>query len=203
MNIHISIYIYGMHISWSMVISLDFEFPVHRRQWKWPRKLFAVLGNLVSWCDLGTYWNPRVGDVTGKFGGGIGLVGCYVILISYWKLYGCFFCQDLWMSNMWYWSVVSSWSVWSAGSVIRVFDGQPKHSSQCLRPHIETNTSWILLYDVWTAAWQPWQTCSDKANDSGDRQSQITALQVGWWKVNSTFHPVTNGLMPFESCQLE
>ena len=45
--------------------------------------------------------------------------------------------------------------------------------------------------------------CWDKANDSGDRQSQITALQVGWWKVNSTFHPVTNGLMPFESCQLE
>ena len=66
-----------------MVISLDFEFPVHHRQWKWPRKLFAVLGNLVSWCDLGTYWNPRVGDVTGNFGGGIGLVGCYVILISY------------------------------------------------------------------------------------------------------------------------
>ena len=69
--------------------------------------------------------------------------------------------------------------------------------------HIETNASWILLYYVWTAAWQPWQTCSDKANDSGDRQSQITALQVGWWKVNATFHPVTNGLMPFESCQLE
>ena len=78
---YIYIYMYGMHISWSMVISRDFEFPVHRRQWKWPRKLFAVFGNLVSWCDLGTYWNPWVGDVTGNFGGGIGLVGCYVFFL--------------------------------------------------------------------------------------------------------------------------
>lgn len=63
---------------------------------------------LAYWCDLGTYWNPRVGDEREFWWWNR---SCWLLCFFfkeclYWfMIYTVFvsFYQDFWTSNMWYW----------------------------------------------------------------------------------------------------